>query len=175
LQFLYNAFKMSSVFERAKPHYLDVHLCQTHPYIGLPYRKIEQKPTGQHLPITLGQCLEDVLSTLCPSCYPSETVLLQSAYAWESGQSGPHTVSVIAQDRSCHRKNFVICKTLCYERDWLIYEELLMLHLGRELRIYEEPLNGFLKGRDQNRGEATPSHVGWRRPPRQPGFHYSSY
>jgi hypothetical protein len=77
LQFLYNAFKMSSVFERAKPHYLDVHLCQTHPYIGLPYRKIEQKPTGQHLPITLGQCLEDVLYALCPSCYPSETVLLQ--------------------------------------------------------------------------------------------------
>src|SRR5579859_7032989 len=43
-----------------------------------------------------------------------------SAYAWESGQSSPHAVSVIAQDRSCHRKNFVICKTLCYERDWLI-------------------------------------------------------
>jgi hypothetical protein len=77
LQFLYNAFKMSSVFERAKPHYFDVRLCQTHPYIGLPYRMIEQKPTGQHLPITLGQCLEDVLCTLCPSCYPSETVLLQ--------------------------------------------------------------------------------------------------
>jgi hypothetical protein len=69
-----------------------------------------------------------------------------SAYAWESGQSGPHAVSVIAQDRSCHRKNFVICKTLCYERNWLIYEELLMLHLGRGLRIYEELLTRLSEG-----------------------------
>src|SRR5712691_3298127 len=60
-----NLFKISGAFERTKLQYFDVSHCQSHPYSSGFYRKIEQKPTGQDLPILLRQCLKQTLYPMC--------------------------------------------------------------------------------------------------------------